>query len=153
MFFEEISICKDIYIGDKYADPCEIIIVGNGGMCKIPHFDLVGGDLYCNIPLLSNGFILDSYLRCPGKYTLTLEERIKLNEVLEQPNSLYPNMNNWQVACYEWNSAMPCNEPKIEDMYYDKPSKKPNYAAKNIYFVDNGYWSRIYDDGNFKQRR
>ena len=153
MYFEECIIYDNIYIGDEIADPCKIIVVGNGGLCKIPHFDLIGGDLHCLISIEEPGFILESELRMAGKYTLTLEERIKLNKILDQKNKIYTNLTNWQAICSDWNNAMPTNTPQIPLDFYMNLKNKPNYAKKNVYFVDNGFYTRIYDDGSFNLRK
>ena len=156
MYFETYVICKDIYIGDEIADPCEIIVTGNGGLCKIPHFDVVGADLYCCIPLMQAGFIKDDLYMPAAKNTLTLEERKIINEVMgriSNENDPLDRRTNWQVACCTWDHIDPQNEPKIEELFdYSDPKNMPNYAAKNVYFVDNGLYSRIYDDGDYKFR-
>lgn len=97
--------------------------------------------------------MFNSDYRIPGKFTLTLEERIKLDQILNQKNEDYQNMNNWQVAAMYWNRLLPENLSLIDEDIYKNPNNKPNYSAKNIYFVDNGFFGRIYDDGSYKNRK
>lgn len=153
MYFEECVVRDNIYIGDKYADPCKIIVVGNGGFYRYPHFDLVGGDLYCLIPLQEPGFILNCEARPSAKYTLEYSEREIINNILDEKNSFYKNLTNWQVACKYWNNACPENIPQIDEDFYINLKNKPNYAKKHIYFIDCGFYTRIFDDGTYKLKK
>lgn len=153
MYFEDCIVCDNIYIGDELADPCKIVVTGNGGLYRIPHFDLIGSDLYCLIPLEEPGFILNCDLRPSAKYTLEYSEREIINNILDKKNSFYTELTNWQVACKYWNNAYPANIPQINRDFYMNLKNKPNYAKKNVYFVDSGFYTRIYDDGSFNLRK
>lgn len=150
MFFEKSIILTDVYIGDSIADPCQIFVVGNGGKCQIPHFDIEGGDLYCCMPLLMPGFLTGP--THPAKNALSFEERKIINELLKQPYK-ETNMTVWQYMCNEWNSLEPDNYPQIDYNEYKKSKYQPNYAKKSIWFIDDGRFTKIDKDGGYQIRR
>ena len=151
MFFDEIIIADNIYIGDNFADPCKIVVRGNGGIIKIPHFDLIGADLCCSICLSNPNFIWEGTIG-RGKNTLTYQERVKLNEILKEKETPTYTYNYWQTACKAWNDAEPYNFPKIDYDFYNNLKNMPNYSKKKVCFIDNGCITAIKDDSTWNYK-
>ena len=107
---------------------CQIVVVGNRGLCNIPHFDLVGDDLYCNIGLLQPIYIFEG---SKSKNTLLDHEILNIINTLNQPNIYFQNLLNWQEACRVWN-ALNADFITIPSEIYMNINNMPNYNLLNI---------------------
>lgn len=144
MYIDQYTICK----AEEICKNGRIEVIGNGGLIRTPHFDLVGDGMHCCIPLRQAGFMYNG--SCNQK-TLSLEERKILQKILLEQRSDW-KFNNWQFCCYIWNIVEPSNPDQIESDFYFDISNMPDYTKANR-FIDNGFTTKIKDDGDYKYRR
>ena len=143
MYIEKFQICK----ADEIIPGAVIEVVGNGGLVKFPHFDICGPDIHCSVSLLYPGYI---WAGSCTQNSLSLDERKILVKLLSAKSDSFSNRTNWEAACYAWNCASPKNIPEISTEFINQ-SNMPNYIQANI-FLDNGFITKIKDDGSYKFR-